>query len=72
MANYEQTQAFEAALDAAEKLLKGAAPTQTALAAAYNALVSGRAAMIAKEKPVMIPGDVNGNGSVTAAVAASR
>lgn len=66
LANYEQTQAFEAALDAAQKLLKGAAPTQTALAAAYNALVSGRAAMIAKEKPVTIPGDVNGNGFVTA------
>lgn len=64
--DYDQTEAFEAALAAAQTLLKDTLPTSRAIAAAYNALVSGRAAMAVKVKPVVLPGDVNENGTVTA------
>lgn len=64
--DYEQTETFQQALGAAQALLLTSDPPYQRLVDAYNALVSGRASLIEKEKPVILLGDVDVNGSVTA------
>ena len=68
LAQYEQTEAFEQALEQAKALLGQSAPSYRELTAAYNALVSARAQMQPVQEPGEVtPGDVNGKDGVTAA-----